>query len=54
VTVEYFDIDGERRLITADGFESVVIQHELDHLDGILFLDRVTDIKTDLFRRQQR
>jgi peptide deformylase len=31
----------------------VAIQHEVDHLDGILFLDRVTSIKTDLFRRKK-
>jgi peptide deformylase len=51
ITVSYYDGNGARRSLIAEGFESVVIQHEIDHLDGILFLDRVTDIKTDLFRR---
>jgi peptide deformylase len=54
ITVQYLDRDGNAKTITAEGFESVVIQHELDHLDGILFLDRVTDVKADLFRRQQK
>ena len=35
-----------------DGFEAVAIQHELDHLDGVLFLDRVSSLKTDVFRRK--
>lgn len=39
VTAE--DASGEPFSLVAEGFEAVVIQHELDHLDGILFLDRV-------------
>jgi len=35
------------------GFESVAIQHEMDHLDGLLFLDRVASVKNDLFRRRK-
>lgn len=34
------------------GFEAVAIQHEMDHLDGILFLDRIVSLKTGLFRRK--
>ena len=34
------------------GFRAICAQHEMDHLDGILFLDRVTSIKTGLFRRK--
>ena len=51
VTVSATDLEGCALEITADGFEAVVLQHEIDHLDGILFLDRVRNIKTDLFRR---
>lgn len=40
--------------IEARDFEARVFQHEIDHLDGILFLDRVVDLKTDLFRRKPR
>jgi peptide deformylase len=38
-------------VVEADGFEARVILHELDHLDGILFLDRVIS-RRDLFRRR--
>ena len=37
----------------ARGFEARVIQHEVDHLDGLLFLDRVTSLKDDVFRRKR-
>jgi peptide deformylase len=53
VRVEGLDVRGEPLILEADGFEAVVFQHEIDHLDGILFLDRVDNIKTDLFRRKQ-
>ena len=52
ITVEAIDLDGQPLRITAEGFEAVVLQHEMDHLDGILFLDRVANAKTDLFRRK--
>jgi peptide deformylase len=37
---------------TLDGFEAIAAQHEVDHLDAKLFLDRVVNLKTDLFRRK--
>jgi peptide deformylase len=52
ITVKFSDADGSQREISASGFEAVAIQHEMDHLDGILFLDRITSIKTGLFRRK--
>jgi len=52
ITVRYSDIDGSSHEIVASGFEAVAIQHEMDHLDGILFLDRIVSIKTGLFRRK--
>jgi peptide deformylase len=52
VLVDAMDRHGKRLIIEAVGFEAVAIQHEVDHLDGILFLDRVASIKTDLFRRK--
>ncbi len=53
VLVDALDGNGNRRIIESLGFEAVAIQHEMDHLDGILFLDRVVSIKTDLFRRKK-
>ncbi len=52
ITVRFQDGDGAAREITATGFEAVAIQHEMDHLDGILFLDRIVSLKTGLFRRK--
>lgn len=43
---------GESVVIHSEGFEAVCIQHEIDHLDGILFLDRVASLKRDVFRRK--
>jgi len=53
VLVDALDGNGNRRIIESLGFEAVAIQHEMDHLEGILFLDRVVSVKTDLFRRKQ-
>ena len=52
ITVRFSEPDGSSREIAASGFEAVAIQHEMDHLDGILFLDRIVSIKTGLFRRK--
>jgi peptide deformylase len=41
----------ERR-VEASGFEARCLQHEIDHLDGILFLDRVDSLSRDVFRRK--
>jgi peptide deformylase len=52
ITLRFSQPDGVIKEIVASGFEAVAIQHEMDHLDGVLFLDRVTSIKTGLFRRK--
>ena len=52
VTVEALGLDGALVRVEAEGFEAVVLQHEIDHLNGVLFLDRVANAKTDLFRRK--
>lgn len=46
VTVRYQDMAGVWHEIKAEGELSELLQHEIDHLDGILALDRMTDIKT--------
>lgn len=53
IVVQFLDRQGRERVIRASGFEAVAIQHELDHLDGYLFLDRVSSLKTDVFRRKK-
>lgn len=53
ITLRFQDENGEFREIESSGFEAVALQHEIDHLDGLLFLDRITSLKTGLFRRKK-
>ncbi len=53
IRVEYLDLDGSDKTLETKRYESVVIQHEIDHLDGYLFLDRITSLKRDLRRREK-
>lgn len=45
VSVEYLDLEGERRTLTADGLLAVCIQHELDHLQGKVFVEHLSQLK---------
>jgi len=53
ITLRFLNENGEVREIESTGFEAVAIQHEIDHLDGLLFLDRISSLKTGLFRRKK-
>ena len=46
VVVEYEDRDGESQRLTVAGLTAGTFQHEIDHLDGVLFVDRVSDART--------
>ena len=50
IIVRYQDMKGERHELSTKAFEARVIQHEIDHLDGILFIDRIVSTK-DMVRR---
>lgn len=52
VTVRGLDLEGRPVEIEAEGLAAVVFQHEIDHLDGILFIDRISALKRDLYRRK--
>ncbi|RYG69456.1 peptide deformylase [bacterium] len=52
VTVRFQDLKGEWQELNCQDFEAVAMQHEIDHLDGILFLDRVSNLATDVFARK--
>jgi peptide deformylase len=54
VVVEAHDAGGAPVRIAAEGFEARALQHEIDHLDGVLILDRVASLATDVFRRRRR
>jgi peptide deformylase len=47
-----FDEYGEKHDYECEGFEARAVQHEADHLDGMLFLDRLVSRRTDLFQRK--
>lgn len=45
VTVHFLDLEGKKQSITTDGLLAVCIQHEIDHLDGIVFVDHLSQLK---------
>ena len=46
--VEYLDYEGERRFLKAEGLLATCIQHEMDHLEGILFIDYLSKLKKSM------
>lgn len=52
VVVRGMDREGKQIEITADGLLSIALQHEMDHLEGKLFIDRISPIVRDIFKRK--
>jgi len=52
VTLEAHDLQGRARTITARGLRARVLQHEMDHLDGVLFIDRLEPVVRDRIKRR--
>lgn len=52
VTVHCQDLEGKTVEIEAEDLLAVALQHEIDHLDGILFIDHLSQLKRDLYRRK--
>jgi peptide deformylase len=52
VEVAYLDEHGEARTLRAEGLLARCLQHELDHLDGILFIDRISPLKRNMILRR--
>ena len=46
--VEYLDYDGEKKILKAEGLLATCIQHEMDHLEGILFIDYLSKLKKSM------
>ena len=46
--VEYFDYNGKKQLLKADGLLATCIQHEMDHLEGVLFIDYLSKLKKSM------
>jgi peptide deformylase len=52
VRVGYLDLDGKRREIEAEGLMAACLQHEIDHLDGVLFVDHLSILKRNMLLRR--
>lgn len=53
-TVRGLDLDGKEQVITGRDLLARCFQHEIDHLNGLLFVDRLGPVKRDLFRRRYK
>ena len=53
IVVETTGLDGRRGGVEAHGFEARAMLHEMDHLDGVLILDRVSSLSLDVFPRRR-
>ena len=54
VTLEACDLEGEPVMIEAEGIQAICFQHEIDHLDGVLFIDRISHLKRDMYVRKRK
>lgn len=54
IKLQYQDIDGLTRTLDAEGLLAVAVQHELDHLEGKLFIDRLSPLKKETVKRRLR
>jgi peptide deformylase len=52
VTVRYTDANGAKRQIEAEGLLAACVQHEIDHLDGVLFIDHLSALKRNMILRR--
>jgi peptide deformylase len=54
VKLRALDLDARELLIDAEGLQAVCFQHEIDHLDGILFIDRISRLKRSLYVQRRK
>ncbi|RKF08545.1 peptide deformylase [Oceaniradius stylonematis] len=54
ITVSYVDRDGTDQTLEADGLLATCLQHEIDHLDGVLFVDHISKLKRDMVFKKFR
>jgi peptide deformylase len=52
VTVRYLDRDGATKEMACEGLLATCVQHEIDHLDGILFIDHISSLKRNMILRK--
>ena len=54
ITVSYLDLEGSEKTLEADGYFATVIQHEIDYLNGIIFLDYVSSVRRGLLIKKMK
>jgi len=54
IVVNALNLEGEEVTWRADGLLAIAFQHEMDHLDGILFIDHISPLKREIFKRKYR
>ena len=54
VVVKALNLDGEEITYRAEGLLAIAFQHEIDHLDGILFVDHISPLKREIFKKRYR
>jgi peptide deformylase len=54
VTARYLDENGEEKTLTADGLLAIAIQHECDHLKGVMFVDHISSLKRETIRKRMK
>ena len=52
IKCEYLDADGKKQLLEADGMLATCLQHEMDHLNGVLFIDHLSRLKKSMAVRK--
>ncbi|MDX3978009.1 peptide deformylase [Shinella sp.] len=52
ITVKYLDRDGKQQIVEADGLLATCLQHEIDHLNGVLFIDHISKLKREIVIRR--
>lgn len=54
ITVEFFDVDGQKHSVDADGLLAICIQHEIDHLDGKVFVEYLSSLKQNRIKTKMK
>jgi peptide deformylase len=54
VTVRYLDPEGQAKTLDADGLLAIAVQHEIDHLDGTMFVDHLSTLKRELIKKRMK
>ena len=54
VTVKFLDVEGQEQTLRCDELLAIAVQHEVDHLDGTVFVDHVSTLKRELIRKRMK